>query len=169
MDDNDRYYLQGIDRKTINTSFKSGSEPSPDLTVQYWGQPFVASGRYYDYKYITDPIADKYHNRFHVYSDGETNASGCYNELMRIWMEPSITHLIPVTQCQGILSIWCKMGYLRAPGLPCLERRGAVIIPPAILKYFNDMGTCSIVNCSKRTYYNLKIYSYQIQYRFGLK
>jgi len=55
MDDNDRYIFASIDRKTINTSLRVNLNLSPDLTVQYWGQPFVASGRYYDYKYITDP------------------------------------------------------------------------------------------------------------------
>ena len=32
---------------------------TPDLTLQYWGQPYVASGKYYDHKMIMDPMADK--------------------------------------------------------------------------------------------------------------
>ena len=70
-DGDDRYIFASIDRKTINTSLRVNLNLSPDLTIQYWGQPFVASGRYYDYKYITDPVADEYHDRFHVYSTGE--------------------------------------------------------------------------------------------------
>jgi hypothetical protein len=41
---------------------------TPDLTLQYWGQPFIASGKYYDFKYITNSIASEYHDRFAVYS-----------------------------------------------------------------------------------------------------
>jgi hypothetical protein len=66
-----RYVFASIDRKTINTSLRINLNLSPDLTVQYWGQPFIASGRYYDYKHITDPMAEKFTNRFHTYSADE--------------------------------------------------------------------------------------------------
>ncbi len=72
-----RYIFASIERKTINTSLRINLNLSPDLTVQYWGQPFIASGRYYDYKHITDPMADKFANRFHTYSASEiTMAEG---------------------------------------------------------------------------------------------
>ena len=62
--DNDKYIFASIDRKTISTSFRVNLNLSPDLTFQYWGQPFVATGKYYDHKYITDPMADNYSDRF---------------------------------------------------------------------------------------------------------
>jgi hypothetical protein len=70
---NDRYIFASIDRKTINTSFRINLNLSPDLTLQYWGQPFIATGRYYDHKYITDPIAGDYHERFATYSENQIN------------------------------------------------------------------------------------------------
>jgi hypothetical protein len=73
MGDNDRYIFASIDRNTINTSLRVNLNLSPDLTLQYWGQPFIASGKYYDYKYITDPVADQFRDRFHVYSGNEIN------------------------------------------------------------------------------------------------
>jgi hypothetical protein len=66
---NDRYIFASIDRTTINASIRINVNVSPDLTIQYWGQPFVASGRYYDHKYILNPIAEKYSDRFHNYSE----------------------------------------------------------------------------------------------------
>lgn len=72
----DRYIFASIDRKTINLSLRLNFNVSPDLTIQYWGQPFVASGRYYDYKYIVDPMAKKYHDRYHVYNNNQISASG---------------------------------------------------------------------------------------------
>jgi hypothetical protein len=69
----DRYIFASIDRNTINTSLRLNLNLSPDLTVQYWGQPFIASGKYYDFKYITDPLAEKFRDRFHVYSTSQIN------------------------------------------------------------------------------------------------
>jgi hypothetical protein len=44
---------------------------TPDLTIQYYGQPFLSSGDYSEFKYITDPVADNYNDRFHIYYPGE--------------------------------------------------------------------------------------------------
>ncbi len=45
---------------------------SPDLTLQYWGQPYVASGKYYDHKFITNnPLSDDYNQRFHTYASSQ--------------------------------------------------------------------------------------------------
>jgi len=76
VNDADKYIFASIDRKTINTSFRISLNLSPDLTLQYWGQPFVASGKYYDYKYITDPMADRYRDRFHVYTSSQITDEG---------------------------------------------------------------------------------------------
>ena len=66
-----RYIYGSIDQKVVSMSFRVNFNLSPDLTLQYWGQPFVASGRYYDFKYITDPMASDYHNRFATYSPSQ--------------------------------------------------------------------------------------------------
>ena len=67
-DADDRYIFARIDRNTINASFRVNLNLSPDLTLQYWGQPFIASGRYCDHKYILNPMADNYRDRFHTFS-----------------------------------------------------------------------------------------------------
>jgi hypothetical protein len=75
-----RYIFGSIDQTTISASIRISLNFTPDLTLQYWGQPFVSSGTYYDYKYITDPMADQYHDRFHVYTDEQLkwNTDGYY-------------------------------------------------------------------------------------------
>lgn len=67
----DRYIFASIDRKTLNTSFRINLNLSPDLTLQYWGQPFIATGKYYEHKYIVDPLAGDYHDRFSTYTDNQ--------------------------------------------------------------------------------------------------
>ncbi|MDQ1297329.1 MAG: hypothetical protein QG611_1311, partial [Bacteroidota bacterium] len=63
----DKYILASIDRKTLNASFRVSFNLSPDLTLQYWGQPFIASGKYKDLKVVTDPKAIYFRDRFEPY------------------------------------------------------------------------------------------------------
>lgn len=71
-----RYIFATIDQKTIGASIRVNVNLTPDLTLQYWGQPFIASGRYYNYKYITNPMADKFTDRFHTYTTAEISDNG---------------------------------------------------------------------------------------------
>jgi len=73
---NTRYIFATIHQKTISVSFRVNLNLSPNLSIQYWGQPFLASGKYSSYKYITDPVADKYTDRFHIYSKAQIIANG---------------------------------------------------------------------------------------------
>ena len=67
----ERYVFASIDQKTISASLRVNFNLSPDLTLQYWGQPFIATGKYYDHKYILDPMAERYKDRFHTYADNQ--------------------------------------------------------------------------------------------------
>ncbi len=72
----DKYIFASIDRKTISTSFRINLNLSPNLTFQYWGQPFIATGMYSDYKYISAPMADSYKDRFSTYSGNQLSFDG---------------------------------------------------------------------------------------------
>jgi len=73
---NDKYIFASIDRKTISTSFRVNFNLSPNLTFQYWGQPFIATGKYFDHKFIVRPMASSYKDRFWTYSPGEISFDG---------------------------------------------------------------------------------------------
>ena len=74
-----RYILGHIEQEVINFSFRVNFTLLPDLTIQYWGQPFVAAGNYSDFKYITDPMADSFSNRYALLGpDQITLADGIY-------------------------------------------------------------------------------------------
>jgi len=72
----DKYIFASIDRKTFNTSFRVNLNLSPNLTLQYWGQPFFATGRYYDHKLITSPMANNFRDRFKTYSQNQITLTG---------------------------------------------------------------------------------------------
>ena len=73
----DRYIFGTIDQRVLGVSFRVNLTLTPTFTIQYWGQPFFASGLYTDLKYITDPMADEYTDRFQVYSQDQIE---CHKE-----------------------------------------------------------------------------------------
>jgi hypothetical protein len=73
---NPRYILARIEQTTLHLRFYVDYNISPDLTIQYFGSPFISSGGYSDYKMVDQPSATTYTNRFHQYSTNEIS----YNE-----------------------------------------------------------------------------------------
>jgi hypothetical protein len=61
--------MANIDRATLGMSLRLNFSLTPDLSLQYWGQPFIASGKYSEFKRITSPTAENYHDRFHTFTD----------------------------------------------------------------------------------------------------
>jgi len=68
LNGDDRYLFGRIDQKVLSMSLRINYNITPDLTIQYWGQPFIASGEYSDFKMITDPNASEFNDRYHVYT-----------------------------------------------------------------------------------------------------
>ncbi len=173
-DGNDRYIFASIDRKTINTSLRVNLNLSPDLTIQYWGQPFVASGRYYDYKYITDPVADEYSDRFHVYSGGEMTPMDGYNEI-----DENMDGTIDYTFGTGDFNVKEFLSNLvvrweYSPGssvyLVWSQTRSGYN-PTGKMDYFNDMGNLFNRGLFRDddNYAMKNIFLVKFSYRFGLK
>ncbi|MCK5821238.1 MAG: carbohydrate binding family 9 domain-containing protein [Bacteroidales bacterium] len=72
-----RYIFGSIDQKVIGMSLRINLTITPDLTIQYWGQPFIATGSYSNMKMITDPLAVSYTDRYHEFSDDQIS---CYKD-----------------------------------------------------------------------------------------
>ncbi len=72
----DKYIFASIDRRTLNASFRINLNLSPDLTFQYWGQPFISTGEYFDHKLIIKPDADYFKERFRLFSDAQKTYDG---------------------------------------------------------------------------------------------
>ena len=68
MNGDDRYIFGKIDQKVLSMSLRINYNITPDLTIQYWGQPFIASGEYTDFKMITDPKAALFTDRYHIFT-----------------------------------------------------------------------------------------------------
>src|SRR5439155_19371595 len=44
---------------------------TPDLTIQYYGQPYINRPIYNNFAYVANPLAKKYSDRFHFFNAGE--------------------------------------------------------------------------------------------------
>ena len=69
-----------IDQTIHSLTIRLNGSITPDLTIQYWGQPFSGDIKYSEYKIITDPKAEEYTDRFHTYTPSEisyANELGC--------------------------------------------------------------------------------------------
>jgi hypothetical protein len=75
-----RYIVAEIDQTTVRLSIRMTYMVTPNLSVQYYGQPFGTSGHYSDFKYITDANASSYEDRFaHMPVESIAFQNGQYN------------------------------------------------------------------------------------------
>jgi len=70
---NTRYINAAIDQETFSMSIRLNYTIKPNLTIQYWGQPFISKAQYSDFKYITDSRAKTYQDRYVQLSSGQIN------------------------------------------------------------------------------------------------
>jgi hypothetical protein len=66
-----RWVLGRIDQEVWSVTFRANLTVTPELTVQYYGSPFLAAGKYGAFKRATDTLAAAYQSRFHQYSGSE--------------------------------------------------------------------------------------------------
>lgn len=71
FDGDDRYLFASLDQKTVSVTFRIDYCVTPNLTVQYYGSPFVSSGEYTEFKRIVEPRAANYSDRFSVFDSGQ--------------------------------------------------------------------------------------------------
>jgi len=77
-----KYINAKIEQRTLSMSLRVNYTINPNLTIQYWGQPFVSRGRYSNFKSVIDAQANNFENRFTRYTDAQItldNENGVYN------------------------------------------------------------------------------------------
>jgi hypothetical protein len=75
-DESTRYVLGTIDNHTFTASVRFDYTINPNLSIQYYGQPFISRGRYTDFKYVTNPVADRLKDRFQNYDTNQISING---------------------------------------------------------------------------------------------
>jgi hypothetical protein len=76
-----RYIMASLDRRVIEMAMRVNVSLTPEISLQYYAQPFIFAGHYDAYKRVTDPRADLYANRFHTFGPDEIT----YNEGLNVY------------------------------------------------------------------------------------
>ncbi|EAR02251.1 hypothetical protein FB2170_03170 [Maribacter sp. HTCC2170] len=67
-------YLNGtVDQRTLSMSLRLNYTINPNLTIQYWGQPFISRGRYSHFKEVTDPMAKEFNARISPFAGNQVS------------------------------------------------------------------------------------------------
>lgn len=81
-DDAQTYILSDLDQQTVSMRLRLNYNITPDLTIQYYGQPFISRANYSDFKRVKDPIARPRDSRFESFGPDAVaynQAEGVYN------------------------------------------------------------------------------------------
>jgi len=65
------YLTSSIVRNIARVDFRFNVYLNPDLSIQYWGQPFYFSGDYFGFKKVTNPEHKDFDSQFYKYHDNE--------------------------------------------------------------------------------------------------
>ncbi len=75
-----RYITANIDQQTLSASIRLNYNINPNLTIQYYGQPFISRGRYKEFNFVNNSIADDLGERVTLYNDNQISfANGVYS------------------------------------------------------------------------------------------
>jgi hypothetical protein len=72
QDANETAYLLGsMRRRTLEGTVRLDYNFSPEISLSYYGNLYLTSGVFSDYKMVTDPLAKQLEARYHTFSDRE--------------------------------------------------------------------------------------------------
>ncbi|MCE7925457.1 MAG: hydrolase [Haliscomenobacteraceae bacterium CHB4] len=71
-----RTIVSEVKQRSFSLTARLNYNITPDLTVQYYGQPFIFRALYQNYGYVTDPLNKTYDARFHRYGAQEISFAG---------------------------------------------------------------------------------------------
>lgn len=76
----DPRYINGtVSQQTLRIPLRADYIITPDLSIQYWGQPFISRGTFKEFKHVNDPLASSFDERFITYEEDQlAYANGIY-------------------------------------------------------------------------------------------
>jgi len=74
-----RYIFGTLDQKIMSLTFRVNYTFTPELSLEYYGQPFVSAGKYTDFKRTTNTIADRFKDRYSNFTNSEISYNSISN------------------------------------------------------------------------------------------
>lgn len=68
-----RYILAEINQQTAGMTFRVDYNITPELSIQYYGSPFVTIGKYSNFKRVTNSRSENYNDRFSKFTNSVLN------------------------------------------------------------------------------------------------
>lgn len=75
------YLMVEMDQKTISATIRLDLTLAPNLSIQYYGSPFITAGKYKNFKKLVDPDGETFSDRFMEYDKSEQH----YSEENEVW------------------------------------------------------------------------------------
>jgi len=66
-----RYITGEIDFETLSATLRVNYTINPNLSIQYYAQPYIASGKYTNFNYVNNPIAEDLNERVTLYDNDQ--------------------------------------------------------------------------------------------------
>jgi hypothetical protein len=79
FNENSRYFTGNLVQNTLSASIRLDYNINPNLTIQYYGQPFVSKGKYNHLNKVINPLANYYADRVSVYESNQINFDETHN------------------------------------------------------------------------------------------
>lgn len=74
-----RYIMGEIDQKTLSTALRFNYSINPNLSIQFYGEPFISRGRYKNFNRVTNSLAEDLDERISLYQPAQISlAEGQY-------------------------------------------------------------------------------------------
>ncbi|MBT8262155.1 MAG: carbohydrate binding family 9 domain-containing protein [Bacteroidia bacterium] len=70
-----RYILGEIDNESLSTTLRVNYNINPNLTIQYYGQPFIFKAKFSNFNYVNDPVAKDLSDRVTWYNNDQISFS----------------------------------------------------------------------------------------------
>ena len=66
--DEPRYIVAGINQETFRLTLKANYSVNANLSIQYYGQPYITKGKYVNHGFVSNPASDNYRDQFSLYT-----------------------------------------------------------------------------------------------------
>ncbi len=76
------YLVSGIQKETLSASLRVNFSFTPNLSLEYWGQPFLFSGDYSGFKKVINPDQKIFASQFHQYTASEITYDKTNNQYL---------------------------------------------------------------------------------------
>lgn len=82
INNKESYIVSSINQKQISADFRINLSFSPDLSLEYWGQPFLFSANYYGFKKVVNPGKKNFASQFYKYKGNQITYDAANNQYL---------------------------------------------------------------------------------------